>query len=208
MAARRTYGNQNATRPRNEISDEDYFNGWPASMYNEDLKWASAHAIQYLTKIAPQLKAAGKKGIVVFDIDDTLVFGDPAEVIGLKEMEWVHKGQSVFILPVNDSIVKIAHVARQLGFRIVCLTARPIESKLASATNLNMFKVPYDDLIMNEKDQDPFFKIHVRQKLDSIPGQEVIATIGDQITDLLLCGKAAAIKLPTPESKCSYVYLP
>ena len=211
MTTRRTFGNPNASRPKNEITDEAYFSGWPgACMYNEDLKWACSIAIQYLTKIAPQYKASGKKGLVVFDIDDTIVFGDPAEVVGVKEMELGrHKGQEVFILPVNQSVVKVANVARALGFSIICLTARPKESQLASATNLNMFNVPYDQLIMNEKDQDPFFKIHVRKKLNSVENQDVVCTIGDQPFDCYLPGgNCAAIKLPSPEQKCSYAYIP
>lgn len=192
-------------------TDEEYWKNWPGNcMYNEDLKWGCSYAIQYLQKIAPQYKASGRKGLVIFDIDDTIVFGDPAEVIGVKEMELGrHKGQEVFILPVNQSVVKVANVARSLGFIIICLTARPKESQLASATNLNMFNVPYDKLIMNEKDQDPFFKIHVRKKLSEIEGQDVILTIGDQVFDVFLPGPtSAAIKLPSPESKCSYAYIP
>lgn len=190
-------------------SDELYFKGWPgASPYTTDLKWACQMAIQYLQKIAPSYKNSRKIGLVVFDIDDTLCFGDPASVIGVREMEMgIHQGQDVFILPMNNSVVKVAKVARELGFKIVALTARPAESKLASITNLNMFNVPYDMIIMNDKDEDPFFKIRIRRQLEK-PGQDVVMTVGDQPMDVYLPGGAAVIKLPDPELKCSYAYFP
>jgi predicted secreted acid phosphatase len=196
-------------------SDEAYYKGWPGKCpYNDDLNWAAKLAIQYLEKISPRYKGTGKIGLVIFDLDDTIFMGDPAQVIGIVEMSLgMHKGpngeeQEIFILPVNRQIVKVANVARQLGFKIVCLTARPQESQLASVTNLNMFSVPNDMLLMNNKDEDPFFKIRVRRQLSSTPNQDIVLTIGDQFTDLYFPGSAAAIKLPDPESKVSYAYFP
>jgi hypothetical protein len=194
-------------------SDEQYFKGWPMKCpYNEDLDWGASIGIKYLKMLAPTFKQGGrnfgKTGIVVLDIDDTLVFGDPAGVIGVKEMELgTHNGQDVFILQPNNQIVQLANVSRQLGFKIIALTARPMESKMASITNLKLFKIPHDMLVMNDKDDDPHFKIKIRRSLEK-PNQTVVLTVGDQITDCLLCGTSAAIKLPDPERKCCYAYIP
>jgi hypothetical protein len=199
---------------KGNLSDEQYYKGWPnKSPYNDDIKWACQISIQYLQKIAPKYKNSGKIGLVIFDIDDTLCMGDPANVIGVREMEMgTHKGpdgdeQDVFILPMNNPVVKVAKVARQLGFKIVALTARPQESRLASVTNLNMFNVPYDMIIMNNKEEDPHFKIRIRNQLQK-PGQDIVMTVGDQPMDVYLPGNSAAIKLPDPELKCSYAYIP
>jgi hypothetical protein len=48
----------------------------------------------------------------------------------------------------------------------VCLTARPETSRLASITNLNMFDIPFDAIIMNDRDEDYFFKIKTRRQLE------------------------------------------
>ena len=70
------------------ISDKDYWGDWPSKCpYNDDLNWACAIGIKYLTQIAPVIKKQNKVGIVVFDIDDTIVMGDPAKVVGIREME-------------------------------------------------------------------------------------------------------------------------
>lgn len=192
------------------MNAKEYFSGWPGkSFYNDDLNWCASIAIQYLRKIAPAYKNSNKIGLVIFDLDDTLFMGDPENVIGIQEMSLgTHNGQEIFILPVNRQIVQVANEARKLGFKIVCLTARPAESKLASVTNLNMFNIPHDMLIMNQKDEDPFFKIKIRRQLIK-PNQDIVCTIGDQFTDIYLPGKSTcAIKLPCSDLPCGYAYIP
>jgi hypothetical protein len=212
------------------MDNHKYWTGWPGKCpYNDDVNWACSIAIQWLQKIAPNYKKSGKTGLVVFDLDDTLFMGDPEHIIGMTEMSLGNQkpprcadcvknnrqeckgcsSQEVFILPPNKQVVKVANVARELGFKIVCLTARPKESQLASVANLNMFNIPHDMLIMNDKDEDPFFKVRVRQKLSAPANQDIVCTIGDQFTDIYLPGKnTCAIKLPDAESKCAYVYVP
>jgi predicted secreted acid phosphatase len=191
-------------------SKSRYYAGWPNKCeYNTDLNWACSVAIQYLKKIAPKYKENGKTGIVIFDLDDTLFFGDPDNSVGVTEMSLgIHKDQEVFILPINEQVVKVAVTARKLGFKILCLTARPQESQMASVANLKMFRIPHDMLVMNDKDEDPFFKIKIRRQLVK-PKQDVVLTMGDQFTDIFLPGpNTAAIKLPDPDSQCSYAYIP
>jgi hypothetical protein len=193
----------------NQISDKDYYGNWPSKCpYNDDLNWASAIGIKYLSGIAPVLKKQNKIGIVILDIDDTIVMGDPADVIGIKEMELGSRAdQEIFILPVNNQIVQLANHAKALGFKIIALTSRPTTSRLASITNLNMFRVPYDHVIMNDRSDDHFFKIRIRRSLEK-PNQTVVLTVGDSPCDCIFPVKAASIKLPDPRSKCSYAYIP
>ena len=62
-------------------------------------------------------------------------------------------------------------------------------------------------ILMNDKNEDPAFKIKIRRSLEK-PNQTVVLTIGDQPFDCILPGRSAAIKLPDPDSKCAYVYIP
>lgn len=186
--------------------NDDYWKGWPAKgEYMKDLLWAERIAIQYLDRISGS--KGNKQQCVVFDIDDTIVFGDPSEVIGVREMELgTHEGQCVFILPRNKPVVRIAEHAKKLGMTIVLLTARPKESRLASKVNMDEYNIPYHAIIMNEKDEDYFFKIRVRRNIES--KYDIVLTIGDQITDCMCPGTSAAIKLPDPDSLCSYAWIP
>lgn len=200
----------------------DYWKNWPGPCdYNNDLKWASTVAINYLRSLAPLYnpkspKFGGITGMVVFDLDDTLFMGDPENIIGIEEGSLgMHKHpikgtmQEAFILPPNDPIVQIANEARKLGFKIVCITARPPESEIASDYNLKLFKIPKDILIMNNNDDErPFFKVDIRKAINSKPKQKIVMTVGDRFTDVLFPGDACAIKLPEPESKCAYAYIP
>ena len=183
---------------------QNYWKGWPRTgSYVEDLEWACKVGINYLRKIAKKVPL--NRSAVIFDVDETLIFGDPDEVIGVREMELGdHKGQPVFILPPNPPIVRIANEARKLGFKIIILTARPGCSKIATLTNMDMFKMPYDFIIMNSKESDPEFKISARRQL---AGKfNIVLTVGDQPCDVLLPGTSAIMKLPCSDSNCTYFY--
>jgi predicted secreted acid phosphatase len=184
----------------------NYWTGWPyKGEYVNDCLWAYNVGSSYLKQY--QQKQTAKPKCVIFDIDDTLVFGDPEQLLGVKEMEMgTFEGQDIFLLPVNTHIVKLAEYAKFLKYQIIVLTARPTTSYLASKENLIRFKIPYDVLLMNDKDEDPSFKINVRRRVSK--KYDIALTIGDQITDLFLPGTAACIKLPDPHSKASYAWLP
>lgn len=183
-----------------------YWIKWPSGgEYIKDLVWGSQQAIKYLKEVK-QKKGNIPNACILLDVDETLVFGDPEEVVGVREMELGdHNGQPVFVLPPNPPIVKIILEAKKLGYGIIILTARPATSKLATITNLDMFNIPYDKLIMNEKDEDPEFKIRVRRMIAK--NNNLLLTVGDQPCDVLLSGRAGILKLPAPESKCCY-FLP
>ena len=181
-----------------------YWSGWPMSgQYLQDLKWASEISIKYLRSVASRVDK--RNAAVIFDVDETIMFGDPEELLGVREMELgVHDGQEIFILPPNPPISKVVSESKRLGFKIIVLTARPATSKKATLTNLDMFKIPYDYIIMNNKESDPDFKISARRQL--FDKFNIILTVGDQPCDCLLPGRSAVLKLPDPTSKCAYFY--
>jgi predicted secreted acid phosphatase len=185
-----------------------YWKGWlnNTSEYSKDLIWAYNVGKSVLDKY--KVKNTSKPKCVVFDIDDTLVFGDPESLVGVREMELGEMdGQEIFILPRNEPIVKLAEYAKANKFVIVILTARPKTSRLASQKNLDMLRIPYDAIIMNDGDDDPCFKVGVRRRIAN--KYEVCMTVGDQITDCLSPGmNTSFLKLPDPTSKASYAYIP
>lgn len=196
-----------------------YWKGWPMSKcpYNEDLNWAYEVAIRYLRKISPEYKTNGRTGVVVFDLDDTLFMGDPESVIGVTEGSLgMHPNpkknnteQEVFYLPPIKQMKQVVLEAKKLGFKIMCITARPPVSHLASEYNLYLLDIPYDWLIMNDKEKNPVFKVEIRKDLMSKPNCDIVCTIGDQFTDLFLPGgNTCVIKLPEPDLKCTYAFVP
>ncbi len=190
------------------MSDEAYFRGWNTNSgeYYNDLIWAFKVGKSVLDKY--KVKQTPKPKCIVLDIDDCTLFGDPCNVCNVKEMELGEiDGQDIFILPGNEPIVKLAEYAKANNFIIIVLTARPKISTLASRKNLDMLKIPYTALIMNDGDDDPCFKVGVRRRIAN--KYEVCLTVGDQITDVLCPGaNTAFIKLPDPTSKASYAYIP
>jgi len=183
----------------------DYWKNWPKqnSEYVKDLMWAykvGRHAVDKY-----KVKTTAKPKCVVFDIDDTLVMGDPEESLGFREIDY--GVDNIFVLPWIEPMIRLADYAKANGFKIILLTARPKESRAASIENMNMLRVPYDALIMNDGDQDPFFKVNTRRKIST--KYEICLTVGDQVTDCMLGGVSTSfIKLPDPTSKASYAYLP
>jgi acid phosphatase class B len=177
---------------------QTYFKGWPknTNAYVQDLIWAMKIGMQYLNKIKD--KPSSKPKCVVFDFDDCLVFGDPAAIVGVREMEMgEHDGSEIFLLPRNEPIVKLAEYAKINKFQVVILTARPKESLEATKWNCRDFKIPLDAIIMNDGDKDPCFKVNTRRRIAI--KYDIVLTIGDQITDVLCPGgKTAFIKLPDP----------
>lgn len=191
------------------MDEKAYFKGWPKPNceYVKDLIWAARIGAQFLAKI--KAKKTPKPKCVIFDIDDTLVFGDPASVVGVREMELGEQedGQEIFWLPRNGPIVKLAEYAKNNGFVVIVLTARPKTSREASRSNLIEFRIPFDALIMNDADDDPCFKVNVRRRIAN--KYTVCLTIGDQVTDVLCPGgQTAVIKLPDPTSLAAYAWLP
>lgn len=177
-----------------------YFKGWPnpSNAYVQDLIWAMKIGMQYLNSV--KNKPSAKQKCVIFDFDDCLVFGDPASVVGVREMELgEHGGSEIFTLPRNEPICKLVEHAKMNKFMVIILTARPKTSREATRWNCRDFRIIYDAIIMNDGDSDPCFKVNVRRRIAA--KYDIVLTVGDQITDCLCPGgKTAFIKLPDPGS--------
>lgn len=197
-----------------------YFKEWPkpSNLYVQDLIWAMKVGIQFLDRV--KTRPSPKPKCVVFDFDDCLVFGDPASIVGVREMELgEHDGNEIFTLPRNEPICKLAEHAKANKFVVIILTARPKTSREATRWNCRDFRIPYDAIVMNDSDDDPCFKVNVRRRIAA--KYDVVLTVGDQITDCLCPGgKTGFIKLPDPGtydedrkswvnmSLASYAYIP
>lgn len=204
------------------MSDPMYWRGWLKNKgrYFNDLVWAYKAGVSILDKY--EKNNTGKPKCVVFDIDDTLVFGDPGQALGLRDMKFMNaelalgvdnlatkeeSGEDLFFLPKNEPIVKMLEYAKSKGFVIIVLTARRKDAVTSSIENLHYFRIPFDIIRFNEGDEDPCFKLKARRTIAE--KYQVCLTVGDQITDVLCPGaNTAFIKLPDEESMFAYAYIP
>ncbi len=192
-----------------------YWANWPKCEYNKDLQWVAEVVNKYL--VSKKFGISGKPDAIVFDIDETLIFGDPEEILDLEELTYTvnlaeGKKYTVEISPANLPIISIVNTAVKLGIKIILLTARLSSAKIDTIKNMEVLGIHYDKLIMNSQDlkgapKDPCFKLLERKKL--AVDYNIVATVGDQLTDLYLPGaKTLVVKLPDVKSKCSYVIPP
>lgn len=105
---------------------------------------------------------------VMFDIDDTLIFYDEKP---------------------NYPIIQLAQYARERGYKIVIITARPDypRNRIYTQMELSMYEIPYDLIIYSSHENKPLIK----QKLSS----EFILSVGDLWTDVT--DSKHYIKLPS-----------
>ncbi len=184
-----------------------YWDGWffNKAEYTKDLIWAYKLGTKIID--AYKIKQFDKPKCVIFDIDDTIVFGDPEEEVGCSDMNLGTLGdQDLFVGPINDPIGNLVKYCKKNGFIIIILTARPPTSKLASEINMKMFNIPYDKIECKPRENYEQFKIDRRKEISK--NYTICLTVGDQVTDVIFSGiNTSFIKLPEPESKASYAYI-
>jgi predicted secreted acid phosphatase len=194
-----------------------YWANWPKCEYTKDLQWAADVTTKYLIAYKKKPPTDSKPAALIFDIDDTLIFGDPEKVLNLQELTFDVPGPTgeayeVEISPPNMPIINLLNNARKMEFKIILLTARPPSCIIDTIKNMEIFGILYDKLIMNTIDKkgeplDPCFKLKERKKLNA--QFNIVATIGDQLTDVYLPGAhTLVVKLPDIKSKCSYIIPP
>ena len=91
---------------------------------------------------------------IIIDIDDTILFTDPLNCIGIDKMN----------LPANPYIWTIPFICRDYGIKILILTARNEKWLQHTKNNLDIHNIPYDKIIMN-KTRSSLFKIQKRKDL-------------------------------------------
>lgn len=98
-----------------------------------------------------------KKDAVMFDIDDTLIFTSGVA---------------------NVEMIQLLYYAKNLGYKIIIITARPMNEPTVNFTKwqLNKYKIPYDQLFLTPAEN----KGNVKHQ----SGFNYILSVGDQETDL------------------------
>jgi len=111
-----------------------------------------------------------EKDAVMFDIDDTLIFTN---------------GNA------NVPIIKLLHYAKQLGYKIIIITARPAVRGTLEITQyqLKQYGIPYDALVITPA--------HNKGNIKRESGLNYILSVGDQDTDLTDTQHALKIMIST-----------
>ena len=182
----------------------DYYNGWPdTGIYVEHLYKAYEISATHLYSLNYK---NWNKPCMVIDIDDTLVFTDPAKKLGLQhpELRGSVGNNPVFLYPPNPWISYIPAIAKQVGVDVIILTARPPTSKLATQVNLDEYGIPYDQIITASSHSRMDFKMAVKKKIAR--ERDIVLMLGDNIYDVAESGPTTlAIKLPSPNDPWIYI---
>ncbi len=186
------------------MNDSLYYLSWPKSLYNRDLDTACTIVSKYL-QYANEIITKKPKAIVI-DCDGTIFFDDPAQVLGLKEMEFSTKqsdNSSTFILPINKEVRKVANTAKMLGFKVIFFSGRPNGSHATTKFNLDMFDVSYDDVLFPDLSSHGYCpgKWQIIEQIKE--NYTLMCVIGDQKTD---CYGDFFVKLPSPDDKSIKIY--
>jgi predicted secreted acid phosphatase len=191
---------------------DTYWVNWPKCQANKELKMVADSTIKYLKMYSLKKKGqGGKKDIIIFDIDDTLLFKDPCNVCDM-ECSYKAGNELVEISPPNPAICRIASEAKLMGYIIVIVTSRLPKAKEFTENNLRIFGIPFDAVIYNPCKSRPegdygCFKATLRRDLEK--KYNIVATLGDQLTDVYCSSPyTAQIKLAEATSKCCYIYFP
>lgn len=152
-------------------------------VYNRVYNYVNTY-LENLPKIA--------NGTVIFDIDDTLI--DISKVI--------RKSHNIVLFDQIEPIVRLCKRCKELGYKVIILTARYKHAMMSSFQNLNLFHIEYDEIYHNEKEEDPRFKIQFKQNLANT--NNIILCIGDQWHDIQGIYNSLGIKLPCRQNKNAY----
>lgn len=146
---------------------------------------------EYLNKLlkenAPVMSFKPKA--VIFDVDDTLI--STQKPVTLQQLG----SREVFLFPAIVEMVRVAQLAKRLGYHIIIITARPSSSRYSTEVNLRNIGVEYDKLYVNENNEHISFKIRIRT--DILKTHNVLCTIGDQPGDVIGPKGMIGIKLPS-----------
>lgn len=154
--------------------------------YRRDLAAVAARAEAWIRARAAQ---GGTRLTVVFDIDETLLSNWPHMVamdfgyVAPEWTRWVAAGEA----PAIEPVCAVFRTARQLGLDVVLLTGRTERDRAGTEKNLRAIGcADYQRLIFapeGERRTAQAFKTEERRLL-SAEGRTIIATIGDQDSDL------------------------
>ena len=161
--------------------------------YNLKLTKARKLAVEHLLSVCNNMtishrgkgKESGKIPAIMFDIDDTLVnyLGEP-----------------------HREIIRIYRIAKNLGFKIVVITARADDYSNQTQRELDSIGIVPDFLYLrSSEDNYNDFKIKKKDFLKNFYGIDIVLSIGDQWIDVNGKNSGYGIKLPSVQDKNLYV---
>lgn len=169
--------------------------------YLKDLAAATAPAKTWLQERIHR-RLPGEKFAIVFDLDETLLSNWPE----LRDTNfdawskwdaWVERAAA----PANEPVREVYQLARQLGVNIYFLTGRTENQRAATEKNLKAIGcAEFAALIMRptgDKRGAAEYKTGERKRLTE-SGQAIIASLGDQESDLAGGYAERTFKLPDP----------
>ena len=176
----------------------NYYRGWPNSgQYYNKINQISDDLYKYLINL-PKLD---KQYTVIFDIDDTLVFTDSANLYQNKKFPMgIYPGYMIF--PPIQQMVNICKLCYDLGFKVIIITARPYDSEASSKKNLELLGIKYHEMYHNRKYPDIKFKIELKKKLALT--NNIALSVGDQYPDIQGIEGCLCIKLPSIQEQKAY----
>lgn len=176
----------------------NYFKGWPVKgQYYDKINKIANDLYIYLTNL-PKLK---KQYTVIFDIDDTLVYTDSANLYPEKKFP-MNLIPGYMLFPAINQIASICNLCYSLNFKIIIITARPYSSEESSKKNLELIGVKYHEMYHNKNYPDINFKINLKKELAKT--NDIVLSIGDQWPDIQGLDSCLCIKLPSIQDQKAY----
>ena len=176
----------------------NYYYGWP---FNGNYFSKMGEIYRYLYFYLVNLPHLNKIYTVIFDIDDTLVFTDSANLFPDKKFpyQW-YSGYMIF--PPIPQMVDICKLCYKLGFKVIIITARPQASEPSSIKNLELLGIKYHEIYHNQNYPDLTFKIKLKETLSK--GNNIALSVGDQWPDIQGLVGCLCIKLPSFQEQEAY----
>jgi hypothetical protein len=144
--------------------------------------------LRIIDAAAPHGGGNGRRGVVFFDIDGTLLDpSKPAKKYGADlpggPKTFRHGKNKPEYFEAIDPVAELAREATARGLRVVILTARPFSSSNLEWTsrNLKMHAIPYDELYFDAQ------KKEFRRKYIAANGIVPVLTVGDRYGDIDGC---------------------
>jgi len=173
--------------------------------YDRDLRAAAAKAQAWIAQRVAR-KTPGERLAVVFDVDETVISNLPHMremdfgYVAIPWSDWVKDAAGPALAPVRE----VYDECRRLGVAVVFITGRKdLRDRAGTERNLRAQGMgEYARLILAQPSEDGLGtaerKARSRASLEQNDGYRVIASIGDQLTDLQGGHAERVFKLPNP----------
>lgn len=170
-----------------------YFN---SSTYHNDLSKLTCAVKNYLDNFQPTTA----RYAVIFDIDDTLLSLWPLyEASGLTyDEKFFETTIAQGILPAVPFMQDLYEFVKAKGFAIFLITGRPYSQHESTVKNLQREKFSaWDGIVFASKMPRTAYKAAARRWI-SDQGYTIVATIGDQCSDIVGPAAGKGFKVPNP----------